>query len=202
MSLQEQIRNIIFYYVKKQYNGYLLENQIKYIPTNEIIDVVKKLYIDKRDDLKIFIRSCLKEMLNGNYQSLLVENIMLDIFDDDNFAIHRCALEIEEYQNYILNKDSSKNEYNISLIPDKEFGVGMQIDFDNKEIVVKNYKRHPITNSLLPAEKSGSISIGDNIIEINNTCLEKLSTEQSIKVIKKCLSESKVHLKLRSHKIL
>lgn len=200
MSLQEQIRNIIFYYVKKQYNNYLQINELKSIPKNDILKIVGSLYTDEREGLKVFIRSCLKDMLNGQYQTLIVENIILDIFDDDDFAIHRCSLEIEQYQEYTLNKDKS-HEYDISLTPHKDFGVGMQIDFDNHEIVVKNYKRNPINNDLLPAEQSGSISVGDNIIEINNKSLENISTEDSIQIIKQCLLTSTVHMKLRSHRI-
>ena len=201
MSLQEQIRNIIFYYVKKEYNEHLKIHKIKYIPHNEINDVVRKLYTDKREDLKIFIRTCLKDMLNGQYQSLLVENIILDIFDDDDFAIHRCSLEIKQYQEQFRNNNKG-NIYSISLTPDKDFGVGMQIDFDNHEIVVKNYKRNPINNDLLPAEKCGSISVGDNIIEINNISLENISTEKSIQIIKESLSMENVQMKLRTHKMI
>ena len=78
----------------------------------------------------------------------------------------------------------------------------MQIDFDNHEIVVKNYKRNPINNDLLPAEKCGSISVGDNIIEINNVSLENISTEKSIQIIKDSLSRENVQIKLRTHKMI
>ena len=44
MSLQNNIRDLIFFYVKTNYNQYLEENQIKYIPESDINKVINTLY--------------------------------------------------------------------------------------------------------------------------------------------------------------
>ena len=53
------------------------------------------MYIDKKKDLQQFIKSCLKEMMIDNYPGVLVENIIYDIFSDEEIAI-KGALEIKK----------------------------------------------------------------------------------------------------------
>ena len=66
MSLQEQIRNIIFYYIKTNYKNYLKDHNLKYIEDDKIKGIITKMYVDKKKDLQLFIKTCLKEMMNDN----------------------------------------------------------------------------------------------------------------------------------------
>lgn len=195
MSLQEQIRNIIFYYVKTQYNNYLKKKKIKFIDDNKIYEIIKKMYIDKKKDLQQFIKSCLKEMMKDSYPGVLVENIIYDIFSDEEIAINRVALEIQKYQNFI-NDNSCCEEYEITFPIDPDYGIGLKIDFLENDVIVKNYKRK--NNIKLPAEESGKISIGDSLIRINNKDIIKLSTDEKVKIVKNAIKNDIITLKFRT----
>ena len=98
-SLESHIRDLIFFYVKTNYNDYLKTNQLKSIPKDQIHNVVNQLYTERKDHLKIFIKSSLKQLLKEEYPGdLIILNILNDIFSDDDFCKHRLCNEIIIYQ--------------------------------------------------------------------------------------------------------
>lgn len=202
MSLQEKIKNIIFYFIKKEYNDYLKHNKIKFIPENELYNVVNDLYNSKRKEIKVFIRKCLKEMMGNNYPGALVENIIFEIFQDEKLAKNRVILEISNYQDFLKKKKSESVKQIVRIDIDEKYGMGVRLDFSENDIIVKNFKRNPENNSFLSAEKSGNINIGDSIISINNINLELLETDKIIEIFKKIVSNStSINLGIRSYKL-
>ena len=195
MSLQEKIRNIIFYYVKNQYNIYLEKNNVKIINENELHKVINQLYVEQKKDLQLFIKNCLKEMMQENYPGALVENIIFEIFQDKEMGVNRVTLEIKKYQEYIINNISKEYELTVPIDPD--YGLGLSIDFFENDVIVKNYKRNS-NNKLLPAEESGLISIGDSLIKINEESLEEIDTEKKINIVKKAMKEDFITLRFRT----
>ena len=195
MSLQEKIRNIIFYYVKNQYNIYLEKNNVKIINENELHKVINQLYVEQKKDLQLFIKNCLKEMMQENYPGALVENIIFEIFHDKEMGVNRVTLEIKKYQEYIINNISKEYELTVPIDPD--YGLGLSIDFFENDVIVKNYKRNS-NNKLLPAEESGLISIGDSLIKINEESLEEIDTEKKINIVKKAMQEDFITLRFRT----
>ena len=195
MSLQEKIRNIIFYYVKTQYNTYLQENNLKYINDGELNGIISKLYVEQKKDLQLFIKNCLKEMMQDNYPGALVENIIYEIFQDQDMAVNRVTLEIKKYQQYIL--ENTSKEYEISVPIDPDYGIGLKIDFFDNDVIVKNYKRNS-KNKVLPAEESGLISIGDSLIRINDKSLEDIDTNEKINIVKMAMKNDFIKLRFRT----
>ena len=51
MSLQKHIKDLIFFYVKTNYNQYLEDHKIKLIPEGEIDGVIENLYDDRKETL-------------------------------------------------------------------------------------------------------------------------------------------------------
>ena len=105
-NLQNTIKNLIFFYVKTNYEKYLKDNNINNIPDNEINTVIETLYTERKDHLKIFLKQSLKELLKNDYPGdLVILNIFTDIFNDDNICKNRLILEIRMYQNKTSNID-------------------------------------------------------------------------------------------------
>ena len=134
-------------------------------------------------------------MMHDDYPKLIVENIILQIFDDQELAINRVTLEIKKYQEYIIN--NTGESYNIKLPVDKDLGIGLRIDFSEDEVIVKNFKRD--SNLVLPAESSNQISIGDSIIEINSVSLENNTLQEKINIVQQELKNDFVDLKFRTY---
>lgn len=105
-NLQSTIKDLIFFYVKTNYEKYLKDNNIKNIPDNEINNVIESLYTDRKEHLKTFLKQSLKELLKNEYPGdLVILNIFTNIFEDDNICKNRLILEIRMHQNKTSNID-------------------------------------------------------------------------------------------------
>ena len=91
------IKELITFYVKTNYENYLKEHEIKSI--SNINDIVDKIYTQNKEHLRGFIISSMKELLKDEYPGdLIIKNILIDIFRDDNLCKRRLIIEIELYQ--------------------------------------------------------------------------------------------------------
>ena len=112
MSLQNNIRDLIFFYIKTNYNQYLEDKNIKYIPDNEIDKVINTLYDNRKDHIQVFIKTSLKQIYETNNEEypgdLIVLNILVDIFSDDELCKNRLSVEIELHQQTLRGE---KNNY-------------------------------------------------------------------------------------------
>ena len=93
------IQDLIFFYVKENYKKHLEENNINYIPDEEISNVVDVIYVERKKHLNKFLRESLKKIQKEEYiGDLIVNNICYDIFNDDNVCKHRLYTEIKLFQ--------------------------------------------------------------------------------------------------------
>lgn len=92
------IRDIVFYYIKYYYDKHLEEHKLDKLPDNEISNFVDKLFNDNPSKMKKYIRDSLKKNQGEEYNSMVVENILLEMFDDIEFAKNRLINEISSYQ--------------------------------------------------------------------------------------------------------
>jgi hypothetical protein len=108
-TIQKNIKDLIFFYIKTNYNNYLEENKLQFIPDDKINGVISQLYTERKEHLKFFIKESLKKMLKENYPGdLVVLNILLEIFSDDELCKNRLITEIKLHQQKIIE---GKNDY-------------------------------------------------------------------------------------------
>jgi len=184
MSIQEKVRNIVFYFVKKEYKSYLDKHDLKFIPEDDLDSVVDSFYIQKEKTLKEFIRTNLRKMMKTQYPGALVENVIFDVFQDDKLAKNRIILEIRQFQS---NADSSllqSNMYNVEVTPDEKYGMGINLNIDDHRIIVESFKKHPSDDTMLPAEETGLIHTGDELIEIDGQDMKSIKVDKIISILK------------------
>ena len=113
MSLQNNIRDLIHFYVKTNYEAYLKEKNIKIIPEDEIDEVIKNLYDDRKSHIQNFILESLKTLYKDKCDEYpgdsTVKNILLNIFQDDDLCKNRLSSEIKLHQQQMRGE---KNDYN------------------------------------------------------------------------------------------
>lgn len=97
-TLPNLIREIIFFYVKHFYDRYLLQNNISTMTTEHIDKFIKLYYTDKETYMRDYVRNTLKKNQGAAYNSIAVENILLEISSDPIMAKERIKLEIQDYQ--------------------------------------------------------------------------------------------------------
>ena len=99
------IKELITFYIKTNYEQYLIDNEIETIPTEQIDNVVDTLYTNKKEHLKTFILSSMKELLKAEYPGdLIISNILNDILSDDQLCKRTLINEIDLYQKNNLSK--------------------------------------------------------------------------------------------------
>ena len=113
MSLQKNIRDLIHFYVKTNYEAYLKEKDIKIIPETEIEEVIQNLYDNRKSHIQNFILESLKTLYINKTEEYpgdsTVKNILLNIFQDDELCKTRLTSEIKLHQQSL--KDN-KTDYN------------------------------------------------------------------------------------------
>jgi len=102
MSIQKNIKDLIFFYVKTNYNEYLREKNIKVIPENEIDTVIDDIYEGRQAHIKDFIHESLKTLYQDKIDEYpgrqTITNILLNIFHDDDLCKNRLRTEIKLHQ--------------------------------------------------------------------------------------------------------
>ena len=113
MSLQKNIRDLIHFYVKTNYEAYLKENKIDIIPEEEIEEVIQNLYDNRKSHIQNFILESLKTLYKDKKDEYpgdnTVKNILLNIFQDDELCKNRLTSEIKLHQQQIRD---GKSDYN------------------------------------------------------------------------------------------
>ena len=97
-TLPNLVRDVIFHYIKHYYEKWLADTGKSMMSDNDITVFVEKYYNEKQKDLRKYVRSTLKKNLGVKYNQLAVENILLEITQDPEFAKTRIRMEIEDYQ--------------------------------------------------------------------------------------------------------
>ena len=114
MSLQKNIRDLIHFYVKTNYEAHLKENDIKIIPEDEIDEVIKNLYDDRKSHIQNFILESLKTLYKDKCDEYpgdsTVKNILLNIFQDDDLCKTRLSSEIKLHQQKMRGEKSYYNK--------------------------------------------------------------------------------------------
>jgi len=114
MSLQKNIRDLIHFYVKTNYEAYLKEKNIKIIPEDEINEVIKNLYDDRKSHIQNFILESLKTLYVDKKDEYpgdnTVKNILLNIFQDDDLCKTRLSSEIKLHQQKMRGEKSDYNK--------------------------------------------------------------------------------------------
>ena len=110
MSLQKNIRDLIHFYVKTNYEAYLSEKDIKIIPEEEIDGVIKDLYDDRKSHIQNFILESLKTLYKDKSEEYpgdsTVKNILLNIFQEDELCKTRLSSEIKLHQQKMRGEKS------------------------------------------------------------------------------------------------
>tara|TARA_B100001057_G_scaffold491959_1_gene583308 strand:+ start:292 stop:648 length:357 start_codon:yes stop_codon:yes gene_type:complete len=101
-NLPNTIKNITFFFIKKYYLKYLEDNKLNTIPDTELKLVVSNLYNEKQTELKNYIRGTMRKNFPNYDQDFTLktgtEQIILEMFEDDEFSKNRLILEIKNYQ--------------------------------------------------------------------------------------------------------
>ena len=97
-NLTTMVRDVCYFYIKYYYEEDLKNKNVPTLTEDELKQLINWMYSNKSVEFKKYIRDTLKENLKENYNSLAVENIIIEMFSDPEYSKHRVFLEIMEFQ--------------------------------------------------------------------------------------------------------
>ena len=101
-TLEKRIRDLIQFYVKENYNNYLKVNMLDTIQVDDIPRIINELYSEKKDHIQIFVKDSLKIILGDELpEHYIINNILSEIFRDDELCKNRLTTEIKMHQQKI-----------------------------------------------------------------------------------------------------
>jgi hypothetical protein len=177
MNISDEIKNISFNFIKKKYQEYLQANKILLIKENIIQKIITELYDTNIKVLKQEIRSTLNNKHKENYPSAIVENILLDLFQEKNMNITNATKEILLIQNNNLKSITLpiiNNSLNLNISLNDNYvkinSINIKNLKDNIEIldiykVIENYSFLYSINDIILEEHEDKINIIKNEIE-------------------------------------
>jgi hypothetical protein len=77
-------------------------------------------------------------------------------------------------------------EYEVAITPDPDHGLGLRLEsqVEGQCAIAGSYKKHPLNAEMLPAEKCGMITLGDELLSANGVPLEKTNFDEIIAAVR------------------
>lgn len=177
-DILDEIKNISFEFLESKYKNYLKEKEILLVKEENMKNMITSFYDNYSKELKQTIRNKLKEIYKTNYPNAIVENSILDIFQDKELNINRISNEF-----IILQR---KHYYKISL-PLVNESLNLNIGIADNFIIINSVNPKKIEDNSLN-EIYNIINNYKFLYAIENIVLEEYPNEKKINIIKNTLS--------------
>lgn len=172
MNIIEEVKTILFNFIKEKYHNYLNENRILLIKDENINQIIGEFYKNNDKTIKSLVRETLKEKYNEKYPSATVENILLDIFQDSEFNIKKVADEIK------LSQKINQKELDLPIINNS---LNLNISIIENFVIINSTNNKKIETH---DELYETINQYKFLYSINNTILHEVENSEKIKLIK------------------
>jgi hypothetical protein len=176
INIIDAIKECIFTIIEEEYKNYLKSNNILLIEDSKLLPIVTEFYTSNIKNIKSKIRETLKESYSDDYNSGLVENILLDIFQEKTINIMKIVNELTIIQN--------KNLIQFTL-PVINNSLNLNISLVDNYVIINSVNPKNITQH---KELYESISKYKFLYSINNILLHEYYNEEKINIIKKVVS--------------
>lgn len=188
-DILDEIKNISFDFLEYKYKEYLKTNKILMIKEKNMKAIITSFYEKYSKELKQTIRNKLKEAYKNNYPSAIVENSILDMFQDKELNINRVCDEFN-----ILQK---KHIYE-TQIPLINNSLNLNIAIADNFIIINSVNPKNIDNN----ELYDIINKYKFLYSIDDIVLEEYANEEKINIIKNTINnKEKVNIQLYYLKI-
>jgi hypothetical protein len=95
-----------------------------------------------------------------------------------------------ENENKNENKEEENEEvFEVEIVPDLNFGLGLRLDNQRDRIFINNFKRHPLSNAPMSVEASGRVHVGDELMAVEAQPLRGKTLAEVVTIIRNILTE-------------
>jgi len=82
--------------------------------------------------------------------------------------------------------DDNRKEYEVLVTPHPDFGLGLRLEspMDGLPAIAGSFKKNPLNDGILPAERTGMIQLGDELLSVNGVNLENKTFDDIIATVR------------------
>lgn len=173
------IKTILLEYLTNEYKKYLNDNKILCIKKSNINEIANSFYNNNIKEIKQEIRSNMREQYQNDYPSGIIENIILDLFQDSKDNIEKVVNEI----NFIQDKNFMELD-----LPINNNSLNLNISNSDGYIII-NHIKDTLDSNL--KEIYNRVVCYKFIYSINNKILDDFNEDEKINIIKTEIKNTK-----------
>lgn len=182
LNILESIKSCVFNIIEDEYKIYLQSHKLLTLDRSLLISIIEDYYTNNSKSIKSKIREHLKTLCGEEYNSAMIENILLDLFQERELNIIKITNEI------ITIQEKNKQQFTIPLINNS---LNLNISLVDGYIIInctnpKNIKGYD--------EVYESINKYKFLYSINNDILQCYPYNEKINIIKKNIELCKEHI--------
>ena len=174
----DTIKQCIFTIIEEEYKNYLKLHNILLIEENDLLPIVSEFYKSNIKNTKSKIRDTLKETYSEDYNSGLIENILLDIFQEKDINTIKIVNELTVIQKKNLI------EFTLPLVNNS---LNLNISLVDNYVIINSVNPKNIGQYNELYER---ISKYKFLYSINNQLLHNYCNEEKINIIKNTVDKS------------
>ena len=181
-NILESIKSCVFNIIEDEYKIYLQSHKLLTLDRSLLISIIEDYYTNNSKSIKSKIREHLKTLCGEEYNSAMIENILLDLFQERELNIIKITNEI------ITIQEKNKQQFTIPLINNS---LNLNISLVDGYIII---------NSTNPKNIEGYCELYETInnykflYSINNDLLQDYPDDEKINIIKKNIEASETNI--------
>ena len=181
-NILESIKSCVFNIIEDEYKNYIQSHKLLTLERSRLISIIEDYYSSNSKNIKSKIREHLKTIYNEEYNSPMIENILLDLFQERELNIIKITNEI------ITIQEKNKQQFTIPLINNS---LNLNISLVDGYIII---------NSTNPKNIEGYCELYETInnykflYSINNDLLQDYPDDEKINIIKKNIEASETNI--------
>jgi len=186
-TIIESIKSYVYNIVEEEYKKYLQSNKLLTLDRKLLIKVADDFYSNNSKTIKSNIRENLKAQYKEEYNSVMIENILLDLFQERELNIIKITNEIISIQ------EKNLKQFTIPIVNNS---LNLNISLVDGYIVI---------NSTNPKNIEGYYDVYKALnnykflYSINNELLQNYPDNEKINVIKKNIEACKYYITIECY---
>jgi len=182
LNILESIKSYVFTIIEDEYKNYLQSHKLLTLQRSTLVSIMEEYYSNNSKSIKAKIREHMKTLCGEEYNSAMIENILLDLFQERELNIIKITTEIISIQ------EKNMQQFTIPLVNNS---LNLNISLVDGYIII---------NSTNPKNIEGYCELYETInnykflYSINNDLIQDYSDDEKINIIKKNIEASETNI--------
>jgi uncharacterized protein YdiU (UPF0061 family) len=182
LNILESIKSYVFTIIEDEYKNYLQSHKLLTLQRSTLVSIMEEYYSNNSKSIKAKIREHMKTLCGEEYNSAMIENILLDLFQERELNIIKITTEI------ITIQEKNMQQFTIPLVNNS---LNLNISLVDGYIIINSTNPKNIEDY---CELYETINNYKFLYSINNDLIQDYSDDEKINIIKKNIEASETNI--------